>query len=360
MDAIFLSREVSKFDGGGLVSSRNLRLLNSVSVFDNVYTVRFKYLNSFAKLVGLLSLLPYGFNIRCFLSLRRLLLKKDVRAVFIDHSLLGFFAGYVKWFRPDVAVFVFYHNVECIYYSHKARQGFFFDKWMIFYARVQEFFATRYSDYHLVLTDRDANDLKELYGVERCYIFPSSMPRLTESNVQENSSVSGYHLYVGSNFFANIEGLCWYIENVLPFMQTRLVVVGRGMDMIAFKYPAMSNLEVIGFVDSLDDVYKNADFVVNPVFSGSGMKTKSVEAFRYSKTLLGSEEAFVGFDLIFPNDEIAFKCDLPDDYLAAERLILSDISWYKLNKGVKDFFDRNLSDDVVLKLFKSMILELEV
>ena len=57
------------------------------------------------------------------------------------------------------------------------------------------------------------------------------------------------------------------------------------------KYP---RLKVMGMVDDLSPFYQNASCVVSPIFLGSGLKTKTIEALMFGKTFLGTDEAFQG------------------------------------------------------------------
>jgi glycosyltransferase involved in cell wall biosynthesis len=67
------------------------------------------------------------------------------------------------------------------------------------------------------------------------------------------------------------------------------------METVPFKKD--EKLTVHGFVDDLSEFYKKSDCVVSPILTGSGMKTKTTEALMWGKYIIGSEEAFVGFDV---------------------------------------------------------------
>jgi glycosyltransferase involved in cell wall biosynthesis len=50
-------------------------------------------------------------------------------------------------------------------------------------------------------------------------------------------------------------------------------------------------------VEDLADLYRRADFVVAPIFSGGGMKVKTAEALSYGKTVVGTPEALRGYEV---------------------------------------------------------------
>lgn len=357
MSAIFISRSVSAVDGGGRLTERNRKFVDSIGFSGGTSFFEVPVDGYYKKLINSILGRPYGFCRSLAGRLKSMLRDGDVECVFIEHSLLAGYARYIKRWSPNVRVFIFYQNVEFNYYLDKSRVESIFNVVMLLLAWRNERIARIFGDHHVVLTKRDGMELKRLYGIDRAKVIPISLPDLSGTVCSEVLGASGYHLYVGSNFFANIEGLCWYIENVLPCMQTKLVVVGKGMEFLRSKYPDAQGLEVLGYVENLTDIYRAADFFVNPVFAGSGMKTKTVEAFQHGKTVLGCKEAFVGFDINFSGGETAFLCDTAEQFCSAESVVLSDISRYKFNTSAKAYFSTYLSDEVVAANFASYFSE---
>jgi glycosyltransferase involved in cell wall biosynthesis len=71
---------------------------------------------------------------------------------------------------------------------------------------------------------------------------------------------------------------------------------------------------VIGPVDNLFEWYRLARFVIAPIFDGSGMKTKVAEAMMYGKKVVGTPEAFSGYEV---GQDAGWVCRTPDDFVAA-------------------------------------------
>ena len=95
-------------------------------------------------------------------------------------------------------------------------------------------------------------------------------------------------LFIGTSYAANIDGAKYFIEHVLPlvrerFPEVRLQVVGTVCQALNADIPGV---DLMGVVDSLDDAYTRADIVVNPVLTGTGLKTKTVEALGHAKPLV--------------------------------------------------------------------------
>ena len=62
-------------------------------------------------------------------------------------------------------------------------------------------------------------------------------------------------LFVGSDFFANLEGIDWFINNVLKSVDMNLLIVGKGTENWRSTYRNISNLDIIGTVDDIKDYY---------------------------------------------------------------------------------------------------------
>ena len=95
-------------------------------------------------------------------------------------------------------------------------------------------------------------------------------------------------LFVGTSYAANIDGVKYFIERVLPivrerFPDVRLQVAGTVCKALKADLPGV---ELLGVVESLDEAYRRADIVVNPVLTGTGLKTKTVEALGHAKALV--------------------------------------------------------------------------
>ena len=159
-------------------------------------------------------------------------------------------------------------------------------------------------------------------------------------------------LFIGSNFGPNLSGLKWFAENVMSQLPEgiSLYVVGQGMKVLEEEPTYQkNNIHIIGEVEDLAPWYYHADLVVEPIFEGDGMKTKTVEAMMFGKTILGSDEAFCGYEGL--NN---YLCNTADEFV-------NRINCYKKN-GVEKFNDEirsiyldKYSEEAVLSTMKEAI-----
>ncbi|MNM37879.1 Glycosyl transferases group 1 [compost metagenome] len=112
--------------------------------------------------------------------------------------------------------------------------------------------------------------------------------------------------FIGSNSAPNVDGLVWFIEQVLPIIgealpRTRFLIQGnvtRGKIVkgAIANSPYRQMIKQQGFVESLASVYGESKVMVCPIRYGTGMKIKVVEAMAYGKAMVGTSIAFEGID----------------------------------------------------------------
>jgi glycosyltransferase involved in cell wall biosynthesis len=107
--------------------------------------------------------------------------------------------------------------------------------------------------------------------------------------------VDGRCLFVGGYAPHNHEGLVWFLEEVWPRVlkvlpHASLVVCGAVCDRIGKLTNMISAPSVIwqGRVADLEDHYTAAQVSIVPLLSGSGFKTKLIEAMSYGKTVVST------------------------------------------------------------------------
>lgn len=109
-------------------------------------------------------------------------------------------------------------------------------------------------------------------------------------------------LFVASNTAANVEGLKWFVANVLPTVRAarpaaRLDVVGtvaRGFS--AKDSEAAEGVSFHGLVPDLEPYYRDAGVVISPLQMGSGLKIKLVEALANGKAIVATTTTLQGVE----------------------------------------------------------------
>jgi len=97
-------------------------------------------------------------------------------------------------------------------------------------------------------------------------------------------------LFVGSNTAPNIVGLEWFFREIWPAIRTkrpaaRLKVAGSVARAIN---AAPEGVTMLGVVGDLGPLYAEAGVVISPLYTGSGLKIKLVEALAAGKAVVGT------------------------------------------------------------------------
>lgn len=222
---------------------------------------------------------------------------EGVTRVFLDGSNLGAAARAIKRSTPDVRVFSFFHNVEARFFwgSLKVRRNPRAAA-VLLANYLAERAAVRWSDVRIALSRRDGDGLRHLYGRGADAIAPMVLADQLPTDRPGARARAPYALFVGGAFYANVEGMSWFAREVAPRIAIPTVVIGRGMEVLAAECAGNPATEVVGAVDDLAPWYRDAAFAIAPIFDGSGMKTKVAEALMFGKRVVGTPEAFSGYD----------------------------------------------------------------
>jgi glycosyltransferase involved in cell wall biosynthesis len=263
-----------------------------------------------------------GLNDAVILKALQTIQTEKIGKVFVDGSNLGGIVKVVKRKWPNVEISTFFHNVEARFFLGALRQTTALRALGVLIVNyLAERKAVRYSDKIICLGARDSRLLQTLYGRAATHVSPMALhdtlpekPEFSAGETSENSREK-FALFVGGMFYANRAGITWFINHVVPRIDIRIFIVGRGFDDLRPQLERKGKVVIVGAVDSLSEWYLNAHFVVAPIFDGSGMKTKVAEALMYGKKIIGTPEAFSGYEDIA--DRAGWVCESADDFVDA-------------------------------------------
>ena len=339
MNVLYLEVEKLKGSGGECITNRNkesLKRCGKVGLFSE-YGLTPYGKSIFKHLIFLLFSLSGGMRLNDNRKLKKIITEKKIDVVFVDNSTIGRLSN---WIYRNTKVVHFFHNVEYLYIRQELAHLNMVRK-IIYGARALQFYLNekricRKASRIVTINKRDSDCLERLYGRKADFIWPTTFG---DKYVRDDYAVTDdrYMLFVGSRFFANVEGITWFIDNCLSKCRLKLKVVGSGMDELSSRFN-QENVEFIGYVPDLAQLYIDASFVVLPIFSGSGMKTKTCEAFMYGKTVIGTTEAFEGYGNLDPS--FAIVCNTADEFVS-EVNRLCETRKSKMNDHARQYFLAN-------------------
>jgi glycosyltransferase involved in cell wall biosynthesis len=126
----------------------------------------------------------------------------------------------------------------------------------------------------------------------------------------------------------NSEGVHWFLTRVWPTVvrqrpDARMVIAGADPPWQLRKQVGQ-RITVTGWVDSLDDFYREASVFVAPLLSGAGLRFKVAQAMRYGLPVVGTSLALEGISPPAPGSAVGGICDDADDMARCIASLLAD------------------------------------
>lgn len=342
-------------NGGNLCNERNRLYFERYFGKDNVFNYEIqRQKTKFYHLLNSVKRILFGANKNDVKTISKIIKAQNIDILFFSNTFNG---DLIYKFR-NKKIIVFAHNVEYLFVKQEIGEYNFIKKGIykskLFVTKRNEKKSVLYSDLFFTLNKRDSLEFDNIYGTFEKKLLPMSIKDnyITDNDSEKKSGIpQDYMLFVGFSFFGNTEGLFWFIKNVLDFVPYKLIVCGYGMEKYNNSFPD-KNVVFNGYVDNLNDYYKNASLVIMPIISGSGMKTKTAEAMMYGKYIIGTDEAFCGYDVDVK--KIGALCNSKEEFInAINKFHFEKHSLY--NEYSRKLFEEKYSDEQVYKLFEKYI-----
>lgn len=229
--------------------------------------------------------------------------------IFLDGVLVG---NILSKISNNIYTIVFEHNCEKRYYYLRMKhEGLMYaiEYWAA--SRCEKIAVSKCSML-ICISERDQLDIARLYSRNADLLLPVSFEnKLCKERIEKN--VNKEILFVGTNFGPNLQGITWFVENVMSVLSDyKLYIVGMGFEKEKENLER-ENVVVVGTVDVVEDFYYRYSVVVMPIFYGSGMKVKTAEAMMYGRTILATDEALEGYDI--EGVEGIFRCNTKEEFV---------------------------------------------
>ena len=113
-------------------------------------------------------------------------------------------------------------------------------------------------------------------------------------------------LFVGNiDFLPNKKGIIHFVESIFPIIKERiptveLNIVGLIKDQdTQSKLRSTNGVNVLGFVDCLQEEYQNCRAVIVPLYHGTGTSIKFIEGIMMNRPIISTQTGARGFNSIF-------------------------------------------------------------
>ncbi len=303
------------------------------------YEIKKKKINKFLDIILAMGGNIDGINNLQIKKINSYIKVNKINYVFIDGSNLGKIANKIK--SKNLKIITFCHNVESNFFFQKLKINFSLRNFYLFLVNyLCEFQAIKNSDFLILLNKRDKDLMFKIFFKKNYFIVPMSISDQYENSLNNKISFKEkYALFVGGNFYGNIQGIKWYIKNVVPYINIKTLFVGKNL--YRADYKNKSKLFFSGYLEKLGAVYKNALFVIAPILHGSGMKTKVAESLMHGKMIIGLKESFIGYEKF--KNKIGVECKNSKDFVKAVNKF-SHKKIINFNKNLRKIYVNNFSN----------------
>ena len=361
MKILYIINKLSFDSGGAVINNRNLSLLENLYGKENIIVYEFGKVNpNKGVFYSKISAFFGEISSKILGDIYSILKEEDIKTVFISNSIYGRISKGIKGKFKNLIVITFFHNVEYLYIKDLFKFSKLNSRYFLpFFIKKVERLSVDYSDIIIALNERDSDKLFSIYGRNADFLLPTSLdtkeiekPLLDQEFINKTNKLE--LLFVGSNFYANIHGINWFINNVMAKVENvNLSIVGNGLsDKLITNN---KNITIYGRVESLDLFYKKAHIVILPIFIGSGMKTKTAEALMYGKPILATSEALEGYRIETIND-IGAHCETDKEFIEQINYFNENrLELFGKGNNSRNFFLENYSNEAIARLFKSTI-----
>lgn len=346
-------------EGGEQASQKNFNVLCKIVGNTNVTTY---YIHDESKKRTLIDYLkgilyfPFGY----YFGLTPTRVKEIVKlssqydVIWIDRSIFGIIAKKLKEKRYKGSTIGFFHNVETMYFEAKISQNLPFRKIIINCANRNDKYTCHYCDKIVVLNQRDQKKIQELYGRKADQIAPIAFfdKYNRDTYPSEFTQKQPVCTFLGSYFPANNEGIEWFVKNVFPYVSIQMRIVGKGMNKIKNEPWMLPEIEVLANVPDLLPIFEESDLMVFPIFKGGGMKVKTCESLMYGKNIIGTDEAWEGYNLDY--EKAGARCNTADEFINA----ISNYQQHpkpRFNQYSRQKFLQDYSETNAIKIYKEVL-----
>lgn len=281
--------------------------------------------------------------------------------VFIDNSIFGKLIQEIKKVHPNIVVLSYYHDVKAKLARDWLKVAPLYKKPVLLAMLSNERLTAQYANVNFVLGNREEKLFIEAYGKRpeaQLSVYMDVQP--SDDFHRKSYNQRKKILFFGGYYLPNIHGINWFIEEVYPKLEyeTELIVAGHDMDKLKEKY-YQEGVTIKGYIKNIEELYRDADIVISPIFEGGGMKVKVAEAMAFGKIVIGSNESFEGYQEKIPAeywDRFFYRANTAEEFAAqVHRALCLSEDKHHFNPEIRVLYESGFSENYAEKVISKMI-----
>lgn len=231
------------------------------------------------------------FDKRCIAFFKKQLKKEEYDIIYVDHLQMSIYFPYLK--EISSTIILDEHNCESVILKRRIEQihnplvKMFY---ILEYKKLREFERKSLlsADRVIILSEQDEKLMNELCGTDlsnKSY----QLPIMVKNNIIKD--VNDYKpdehtniLFLGTlTWEPNNNGMVWFVQNVVPLLDMKnidIYIVGKNpSDHLKSLCKSYKQIHIVGYAEDIEVYFKKCDFMVVPLFIGSGQRVKIIESF---------------------------------------------------------------------------------
>lgn len=225
----------------------------------------------------------------------------------------------------------------------------------ILHKRLKRFELSVLNKYNLLLpiTLRDGHLLNSLGNIKPSFVLPAGISYI-EQKSNELFNVTDLFFIGALDWIPNQEGLIWFLESCWPqifrkFPRITLSIAGRNAPKSLIDKFNLPNVFYKGEVPNAYDFMRKHGIMIAPLFSGSGMRVKIIEAMANRKPIVTTSVGCEGIDLV--HGKHILIGDSPNQFnKALEKIIMQPELALKIANNSINFVSENFSNRKLAEL----------
>lgn len=156
----------------------------------------------------------------------------------------------------------------------------------------------------------------------------------------------------------NVLAVEYFCREILPeisrlYPSVVFYIIGASPDKRVKELAALSNVNVTGFVESIEPYFKKAALIVAPMLTGSGIQNKIIQSMAHSCCVITTS---IGAEGLSVKESGLVICNSREEWINSIKKLLNDRT-VRIEHGVKarQYVINNMSKDIVREQFDKFI-----
>lgn len=217
----------------------------------------------------------------------------------------------------------------------------------------------------IVLSQEDYLALKNVAGKDfRHTIIQTGVPDHGVKTCHQQQGPAINILFVGSLAWKpNDQGLVWFLTNVVPLLNEvgypyHLYIVGKSpSETVKRLAEKNTDITITGYVPDIGEYYERCSYMIVPLFIGSGLRVKILEAFSYGMPVVSTTTGAEGIQ--YTDGEDILIADSPETFVEQMKRMLDLDLRKKISDNCRAVYMQNHSIEAMGNKLNHLLDELK-